>query len=106
MTFAIRLSSLSPSSLGFCRAFLSRYFSFRLSLLAKGVACLLLLCSAQSWASFTILFNGVVTTVNTGSFIPNNPGDIAVDAAGNAYFVDTFNNRVVKIAANGTSSLC
>jgi hypothetical protein len=88
MTSAIRISS-PRSTADFCRAFLFRHSSLRLTQLAKGLLCLLLLWPAQSWASFTILFNGVVSIVNTGSIVLNDPAAVVVDAAGNVYLADT-----------------
>jgi hypothetical protein len=47
---------------------------------------------------------GTQTTVNTGSFSLSNPAGAVVDAAGNLYISDNGNQRVVKIAANGTQT--
>ncbi len=44
------------------------------------------------------------TTVNTGSYSLLSPAGAAVDAAGNLYISDNGNQRVVKVAANGTAT--
>jgi NHL repeat len=75
-----------------------------LSLLGKGLACSLLLFAWPLWASFTIIFNGVVTIVNTGGLVLSNPTDVAVDSTGNVNISDTIHSRILKVASDGTTS--
>src|SRR5271154_6474965 len=102
MTYAFYLSSAAYIAARFRRALLSRFLVFRLSLFAKGLACSLLLCACPLWASFTILFHGVVSIVNTGGIVLNNPTGVAADSFGNVFLSDTSNNRIVKVASDGT----
>ena len=49
---------------------------------------------------------GTQTTVNTTALYPLNvPNGATVDAAGNLFIADSANHRVVKVAANGTTTL-
>ncbi|MGA2743050.1 MAG: Ig-like domain repeat protein [Candidatus Sulfotelmatobacter sp.] len=89
----------------FLRSGMVKYVGFRGSFQLFQVLCLLLLWPAQSWAAFTILFNGVVSIVDTGSIVLSNPADVVVDTAGNVYLSDTSNSRIVKLAPDGTASV-
>jgi sugar lactone lactonase YvrE len=86
------------------RPFLFRLPVVRLSLLAKGMAWSLLFCSGPLWAAFTIIFNGVVSIVNTGSVVLSSPADVIADSSGNLYISDRSNSRIIKVAAGGSAS--
>jgi sugar lactone lactonase YvrE len=59
-----------------------------------------------SWASFSLTFQGLVQTLNTGGSITlSSPTGVVVDTAGNVYIVDTGNNRIVKLTAQGVASV-
>src|SRR5580693_1005334 len=69
-------------------------------------ALLVLLGSGSSWASFSLTFQGLVQTLNTGGSITlSSPSGIVVDAAGDVYIVDTGNNRIVEVTAQGVASV-
>lgn len=85
---------------------LAKRLVLRSSLLRISFLFVLMLCGTSSlWAAFRILFNGVVSVVNTGAIVLNNPADAFVDAAGSVHLSDTGNSRIVKIAPDGTASL-
>jgi sugar lactone lactonase YvrE len=66
----------------------------------------LLLSPALSWASFSLTFQGLVRTLNTGGSITlTSPSGIVVDAAGNTFVVDTVSNNIVEVNAQGTASV-
>jgi sugar lactone lactonase YvrE len=69
-------------------------------------ALLVLLGCGSSWASFSLTFQGLAQPLNTGgSIFLSSPAGIVVDAAGDAYVVDTGNNRIVEVTAQGVASL-
>ena len=69
-------------------------------------ALLVLLGSGSSWASFSLTFQGLVQTLNTGGSITlSSPSGIVVDAAGDVYVVDSGNNRIVEVTAQGVASV-
>lgn len=69
-------------------------------------ALLVLLGCGSSWASFSLTFQGLVQTLNTGGSITlSSPSGIVVDAAGDVYVVDTGNNRIVEVSAQGVASV-
>jgi hypothetical protein len=47
---------------------------------------------------------GTQTTISTGSYTLNQAKGLAVDAAGDLFIADTLNQRVLKVAANGTQT--
>jgi sugar lactone lactonase YvrE len=104
MKYAFRVSLPAHLIARFRHALLSRFLVVRLSLLAKALACSLLLSAGPLWAAFTIIFNGVVSIVNTGSLVLSNPTDVAVDSTGNVYISDTSHSRILKVASDGTTS--
>jgi CSLREA domain-containing protein len=59
------------------------------------------LLAGQDSVAQTVTFNGYQTTVTTGL---SNPLGVAVDGAGNVYIADSFNNRVVKVPWNSSTS--
>lgn len=66
----------------------------------------LVLGSGFAWASFSLTFQGLVQTLNTGGSITlSSPSGIVVDSAGNVYIVDTGNSRIVEVNAQGTASV-
>jgi sugar lactone lactonase YvrE len=68
-------------------------------------ALLVLLGCGVSWASFSLTFQGLVRTLNTGGSITlSSPAGIVVDTAGNVYIVDTGNSRIVGVNAQGVAS--
>jgi sugar lactone lactonase YvrE len=67
---------------------------------------LVLLGCGVSWASFSLTFQGLVQTLNTGGSITlSSPSGVVVDASGNVYVVDTGNNRIVEVSAQGVASV-
>jgi len=69
-------------------------------------ALLVLLGSGLSWASFSLTFQGLVQTMNTGGSITlSSPAGVIVDSAGNVYVADTGNNRIVEVSALGVASV-
>jgi len=70
------------------------------------LAIMILLGSGLSWASFSLTFQGLVRTLNTGGSISlSSPAGIVLDTAGNVYVVDTGNNRIVEVTAQGVASV-
>ena len=69
------------------------------------LACMVLLCSGLSWASFSLTFQGLVRPLDTGGITMSSPAGIVVDAAGNVYVADTGNNRIVEVNAQGIASV-
>jgi len=74
---------------------------------ATVLVCLLLLTVAQTaHAAFSLTFQGLVRTLNTGSSITlNSPSDMVVDPAGNIYVTDTDHSQIVEVNAQGTASV-
>ena len=69
-------------------------------------AALVLLATGVSFASFSLTFQGLVRQVNTGGSITlSSPAGTVVDGAGDVFVVDTGNNRVVEVNAQGTASV-
>jgi sugar lactone lactonase YvrE len=69
-------------------------------------ALLVLLGCGPSWASFSLTFQGLVQTLNTGGSITlSSPSGIVVDTAGDVYIVDTGNSRIVEVNAQGVASV-
>jgi sugar lactone lactonase YvrE len=67
---------------------------------------LLVLCPALLWAlPLTVTFNGVVSTLDTGSTALNHPKGVVVDNAGNIYIADTAHNQIVKVTPAGDASV-
>jgi sugar lactone lactonase YvrE len=67
---------------------------------------LVLLVPGMSWASFSLTFQGLVQTLNTGGSITlSSPSGIVVDTAGDVYVVDTGNGRIVEVNAQGVASV-
>ncbi len=57
-------------------------------------------------ATFSLTFQGLVQTLNTGGSISlSSPAGIFVDASGDTFVVDTGNNRIVEVNAQGTASV-
>jgi sugar lactone lactonase YvrE len=70
------------------------------------LALLVLLGCGPSWASFSLTFQGLVQTLNTGGSITLiSPSGIVVDAVGDVYIVDTGNSRIVEVDAQGMASV-
>ncbi len=82
-------------------------FCLRSRRLAPVLVCLSLFGATQlAYASFSLTFQGIVRTVNTGGSITlNSPAAIAVDPAGDVFIADTNNNRIVEVNAQGTASV-
>lgn len=69
-------------------------------------AALVLLAGGVSFASFSLTFQGLVRQVNTGGSITlSSPAGTVVDGAGDVFVVDTGNNRIVEVNAQGTASV-
>jgi sugar lactone lactonase YvrE len=67
---------------------------------------LILLLPGLSWASFSLTFQGLVQTLDTGGGITlSSPSGIVVDTAGDVYIVDALNNRIVEVNAQGDASV-
>jgi uncharacterized protein (TIGR03437 family) len=75
--------------------------------LAPVLVCLFMLGVTQlAYASASLLFSGLVRTINTGGSITlSSPAAIVVDPAGDVFIADTLNNRIVKVNAQGTGSV-
>jgi len=57
-------------------------------------------------ASFSLTFRGLVQTLNTGGSISlSSPAGVVVDTAGDTFIVDTGNNRIVEVTAQGVASV-
>jgi DNA-binding beta-propeller fold protein YncE len=82
-------------------------FRLRLCRFAAVLFCLFLFGATQlAQASFSLLFEGLVRTVNTGGSITlSSPAALVVDPAGDVYIADTANNRIVEVNAQGTPSV-
>jgi sugar lactone lactonase YvrE len=71
-----------------------------------GPALLVLLGCGSSWASFSLTFQGLVQTLNTGGGITLiSPSGIVVDTEGVVYVADTGNSRIVEVNAQGVASV-
>jgi DNA-binding beta-propeller fold protein YncE len=69
-------------------------------------AAIVLLTAGASFASFSLTFQGLVRTLNTGGSISlSSPAGIVVDPAGNVFVTDTGNGRIVEVNAQGTASM-
>jgi sugar lactone lactonase YvrE len=70
---------------------------------------LVLLASGLLWAGGggvpAATFDGVVTTLSTGSVTMAGPEDVTVDSLGNIYIADPNNNQIVEVTAAGVSSI-
>lgn len=74
--------------------------------LVSSLIFLLLFCVAQPLlATQTLTFNGVVSILGTGSNSLGGPVGIVVDPSWNVYIADTANNRILKVAPNGVTSV-
>ncbi len=81
-------------------------FCFRPCRLAAIFVCLLLFGVTQlAHASFSLTFQGLVRTLDTGGLTLNRPTVLVVDPAGNVYIADGNNNRIVEVNAQGTASV-
>ncbi len=57
-------------------------------------------------ATFSLLFEGLAKTLNTGGSITlSSPYGIAVDSAGDVFIADTGNSQIVKVNAQGVASV-
>jgi sugar lactone lactonase YvrE len=83
--------------------------SYRQNILFLKFVCpglLVLLTAPNLLASFSLTFQGLVQTVNTGGSISlSSPAGIILDPAGDVFIVDTGNNRIVEVNAQGTASV-
>ncbi len=68
-------------------------------------ALLVLVGCGFSWASFSLTFQGLVQALNTAGITLSSPSGVVVDTAGNVYIVDTGNNRIVEVNAQGVASV-
>lgn len=73
---------------------------------APALVFLLLLATARmTHASASMLFQGVVQTLNTSNVSAlSSPSGIVVDSSGNVYIADTGNSRIVEVSAQGAAS--
>ena len=102
---ANRLCGMAPSSL-MARSSTSNRGHFTGSRILLSVAvCLLLLCVAQPLWALPLGFQGIASTLSTGSIVLSQPNGVAVDTAGNIYIADTGNNRIVKVTPQGNASV-
>lgn len=53
----------------------------------------------------SVVFNGVITTLDTGSATLNHPAGVAVDSSGRVYIADTSHNQIVVLSAAGNGSV-
>src|ERR1700677_4749660 len=69
-------------------------------------ATLVLLTAGVSFASFSLTFQGLAQTLNTGGSISlSSPAGTVVDSSGDVFVVDTGNNQIVEVNAQGTASV-
>jgi sugar lactone lactonase YvrE len=84
----------------------SQLTSSRLCLRLAVAAALILMTAGVSFGSFSLTFQGLVQTLNTGGSISlSSPAGMVVDPAGDVFTVDTGNNRIVEVNAQGTASV-
>ena len=69
------------------------------------VAYLVLSLVSPMWAIAPSRFDGVATTLSTGSTTLSLPSAMAVDASGNVYIADTGNSQIVKVDPQGNASV-
>lgn len=74
-------------------------------LLRFGALAVLALLIPRISIATGLSFQGVVSTLGTGSVTLSLPADMTVDTAGNIYIADTSNNRIVRITAQGVASV-
>src|SRR5579863_4724282 len=75
------------------------------SLAYASPALLALLIPIVALASFSLTFQGLMQTLNTGSITLCAPAGIVVDPSGNTYIADTGNHQIVEVNARGTASV-
>ena len=68
--------------------------------------CVMSLCASPPLLATinTAVFNGAATPLNLSGTSLNAPAGVAVDSSGDAYISDTGNNRIVKVAPDGTAA--
>src|SRR5580700_1188607 len=72
---------------------------------AAAALLVLLLAPVFLWADGVTRFNGVVTTLATGSITLSAPEPVAVDTLGNVYIGNINNGQVVKVPVTGSASV-
>lgn len=79
----------------------------RLRRVTISAVVLLLVAAAQAaHASYSLSFQGLAQTLNTGGSITlSSPSGIVVDSSGNVFVSDTGNSRIVEVNALGTATV-
>jgi len=93
-------------SLTFSRLRMSANRMMRKSMQCVAALALVTLGSGMAWADFSLTFQGLVQTLNTGSDIYlSSPAGIVVDPAGDVFVVNTGHNCIVEVTAQGVPSI-
>jgi DNA-binding beta-propeller fold protein YncE len=78
----------------------------RKSMQCVAALALVTLVSGTAWADFSLTFQGLVQTLNTGSDIYlSSPAGIVVDPAADVFVVNTGHNCIVEVTAQGVPSI-
>jgi streptogramin lyase len=101
-TYIANLTGLTPGTTYYLRAYASNQFGTSYGAVVKFVTSATLSSVTGIVATFAGSGNpGFADGIGAGAQF-NNPGGMAIDAHGNIYISDTFNNRIRKMTPDGT----